>query len=58
MQLIQVQDPAQAREFILANVDILGSQPGYIRPLDKDIEEVFDPKKIKPFAMVKPPDGF
>ena len=49
MQLIQVQDPEQAREFIQANVDILGSLPGYIRPLDKDIEQVFDPKKNKAF---------
>ena len=49
MQLILVQDPAQARAFISANVDILGSQPGYIRPLDKDIEEVFDPKKNKAY---------
>ena len=27
----------------------MGSMPGYIRPLDKDIEEVFDPKKNKAF---------
>ena len=49
MQLLSVKDPEQAREFIQANVDILGSLPGYIRPLNKDIEQVFDPKKNKAF---------
>ena len=47
MQLIQVRDPSDSRAFIQANVDILGGVAGYIRPLDKDIEEVFDPKKNK-----------
>jgi hypothetical protein len=49
MLLLQVQDHAGAREFIQVNVDILGGLPGYIRPLDKDIDEVFDPKKNKAF---------
>jgi hypothetical protein len=49
MQLTAVQDPAQAREFLQVNVDILGGMPEYIRPLDKDIEQVFDPKKNKAF---------
>ena len=49
MQLIQVLEPSQARTFIQVNVDLLCSLPGYIRPLDKDIEEVFDPKKNKAF---------
>jgi len=49
MQLIQVREPSDCRAFIQANVDILGGVAGYIRPLDKDIEEVFDPKKNKAF---------
>jgi hypothetical protein len=49
MQLIPVQDAGNAREFIQVNVDILGTQPGYIRPLDKDIEQVFNPKLNKAF---------
>jgi len=49
MQLIQVQDQTESRAFIQLNVDILGGLPGYIRPLDKDIEEVFDRKKNKAF---------
>jgi hypothetical protein len=51
MQLIQVQDRDQQRAFLQVNVDILGRLPGYIRPLDKDIEEVFDPKKNKAFRQ-------
>lgn len=49
MQLIQVQDQATAREFLQVNVDILSDMPGYIRPLDNDVSEVFDPKKNKAF---------
>lgn len=51
MQLIQVQDAAGGRDFIRANVEIMGNHPGYIRPLDKDIDEVFDPKKNKSFRQ-------
>jgi hypothetical protein len=49
MQLFQVQDRVSAREFIQVNVDILGRMEGYIRPLDKDVEQVFDPGKNKAF---------
>ncbi|HEV3221919.1 MAG TPA: hypothetical protein VGZ90_03535 [Puia sp.] len=49
MQLIQVQNREYARAFIQVNVDILCGIPGYIRPLDKDIDEVFDIKKNKAF---------
>jgi hypothetical protein len=49
MQLIQVEDQARAREFIRVNVEIMGKVPGYIRPLDKDIDQVFDPKINKAF---------
>ena len=49
MQLIQVTSPAAAAEFIQANVQLNRSVPGYIRPLDKDINDVFDPAKNKAF---------
>jgi hypothetical protein len=45
MQLIQVEDQAGARDFMRANVELMRGIPGYIRPLDKDIDQVFDPKK-------------
>ena len=49
MQLIQVSSPALAREFIKVNVQLNQLVPGYIRPLDKDINDVFDPAKNKAF---------
>lgn len=49
MQLIEVTTHALAREFIMANVVINGNNPQYIRPLDKDINDVFDKKKNKAF---------
>src|SRR5215213_3071276 len=49
MQLIQVQDKATAREFILVNVLVNKDNPNYIRPLDMDVDTVFDPKKNKAF---------
>ena len=49
MQLIEVLSPQQAREFIHVNVKLNQSNPNYIRPLDKDINDVFDSKKNKTF---------
>jgi len=49
MQLIAVTTPALARDFINVNVQINKANPNYIRPLDKDVEEVFDEKKNKAF---------
>jgi hypothetical protein len=49
MQLTVVSDKKTAREFLEANVVINKNDPNYIRPLDKDINEVFDPKKNKAF---------
>ncbi|MDB5263394.1 MAG: hypothetical protein JWQ14_2677 [Adhaeribacter sp.] len=47
MHLIEVTNTATAQEFIQFQVDLYRQDPNYIRPLDKDIEEVFDPKKNK-----------
>jgi hypothetical protein len=49
MQLTEVTDLSLAKEFIQANVRLNSSVPGYIRPMDKEIEEVFDPKRNKAF---------
>jgi len=49
MQLIEVTNKQLAREFLLVNVELNKSNPAYIRPLDKDINEVFDKEKNKTF---------
>ena len=49
MQLIAVSDKKTSREFIETNVLINQSNPDYIRPLDVDVNSVFDPKKNKAF---------
>jgi hypothetical protein len=49
MQLIQVEDQAGALDFIQANVEVMSGIPGYIHPLNNDINQVFDPKKNKAF---------
>jgi hypothetical protein len=49
MQLTQVADKRSANEFIDVNVFVNKNDPNYIRPLDKDINDVFDPKKNKAF---------
>ena len=51
MQLTEVRDKKTAREFLQVNIEINKSNPEYIRPLDKDINEVFDPKKNKTFRF-------
>ena len=47
MQLIEVTDERLARRFLMVNVIINGKDPNYIRPLDKDINDVFDKSKNK-----------
>jgi hypothetical protein len=51
MQLIEVTDKSTAREFLLVNVEINKGNPNYIRPLDQDVEAVFDKKKNKAFRF-------
>ena len=51
MQLIEVTDKKRAEDFLLANVQINKNNPAYIRPLDHEINEVFDPKKNKTFRF-------
>ena len=51
MQLTEVTNRSLAEEFIRVNVLINSSNPNYIRPLDKDVHDVFDPKKNKTFRF-------
>ncbi len=47
MELIEVTNEKLARDFIRVNVELNAGDPNYIRPLDKDINEVFDRKTNK-----------
>lgn len=51
MQLLEVVNASLEKDFLLANVVINRSNPNYIRPLDKDIIEVFDKEKNKSFRF-------
>lgn len=51
MELILVNDEQTARQFLEVHVRINKDVPGWIRPLDKDINEVFDPSKNKMFRF-------
>lgn len=51
MQLIEVTNKQLANDFLMVNVSINQSNPNYIRPLDKDINDVFDEKKNKTFRF-------
>lgn len=47
MRLIEVNTPELAEEFLKVQVRLYRKDPNYIRPLDKDVNQVFDPKKNK-----------
>lgn len=49
MTLTEVTTPSLAKAFIQVNVQLNRSNPAYIRPIDKEINEVFDPKQNKAF---------
>ncbi len=51
MELIQVTDQLTANEFLHIPLRIYKDDPNYIRPLDKDINNVFDPLKNKAFRF-------
>jgi hypothetical protein len=51
MQLFPVSDSASAREFLKVPLIIYKDDPHFIQPLDKDINDVFDPKKNKAFRF-------
>jgi hypothetical protein len=49
MQLIPVTNSNTAKEFLQVAVHLYKNDPNWIRPLDKDINDVFDEKKNKTF---------
>ena len=53
MQLILVNDKKTAQQFLTVPVTLYKNDPNWIRPLDKDIDEVFDTKKNKAFRFGK-----
>jgi len=51
LQLLEVTTPALAKDFIEVNVVVNRNNPNYIRPLDKDVNDVFDKAKNKAFRF-------
>jgi hypothetical protein len=51
MQLIPVTDKTTAKQFLQVAVDLYKNDKNWIRPLDKDINEVFDKEKNKAFRF-------
>ncbi len=51
MRIIEVTNNALAKSFLLVHVDLYKHDPNFIRPLDKDIIEVFDETKNKTFRF-------
>lgn len=49
MKVEKVISPEQQKEFLEFSARLFANDPNYIRPLDKDIKEVFDAKKNKFF---------
>jgi len=49
MRMHEVQTATDKKAFIQLAVDLYANDPNWIRPLDKDIEEVFDVEKNKFF---------
>ncbi len=45
--IIPVETPAQARQFLELQPELYRNDPVYIRPLDQDIENVFNPEQNK-----------
>jgi hypothetical protein len=51
LQLTEVNTPQLAKAFLAVPVQLYRNDPNWIRPLDKDINEVFDEKKNKAFRF-------
>ena len=49
MKLLAVDTPKLVRAFLNFNAIANAQNPNYIRPLDNEVEAVFDPKKNKLF---------
>jgi len=53
MQILQVTTAALEKQFLEVPLSIYKDDPNFIRPLDKDIQEVFDEKKNKAYRFGK-----
>jgi hypothetical protein len=53
MQLLPVNDTATSIQFLQVAVKLYKNDPHWIQPLDKDIEDVFNPAKNKAFRFGK-----
>ena len=51
MQIIPVNDAAAAKDFLQVAIQLYKNDPQWIRPLDKDIDEVFNKEKNKAFRF-------
>jgi GNAT superfamily N-acetyltransferase len=51
VQVLEVNTPRLRAAFLEVNARLYAGDPNYIRPLDKDVEEVFDPAKNKAFRF-------
>lgn len=51
MQITEVKDSKTEQQFIIVPVQLFKSDPLWVRPLDKDIIEVFDKQKNKAFRF-------
>jgi GNAT superfamily N-acetyltransferase len=51
MKILEVTTPQQIKEFLMFPVRLYKDEPNWIRPLDKDIESVFDKEKNKTFRF-------
>lgn len=49
MNIIEVQSAVTEKAFLAINAELNKSNPNYIRPLDKEVQQVFDPHKNKLF---------
>ena len=49
MNTIEVQSAVTEKAFLAINAELNKSNPNYIRPLDKEVQQVFDPHKNKLF---------
>jgi hypothetical protein len=50
MKTIEVKTPLQIHEFLTLPIRLYKNEPCWIRPIDADVEAVFNPKKNKLFA--------
>ncbi|MEO1253419.1 MAG: hypothetical protein AAFY41_00855, partial [Bacteroidota bacterium] len=53
MQIYEIQDKKTAKEFLLLPIKLYKNEPNWIRPLDKDLNSVFDPEVNKYFRHGK-----